>query len=209
MPKTKFKMDKGLARMRLAIDPKKMDTTVRKHLRRAAGINGKLAEKEARRVIQSGRGLAKNADLTIALKGEDAPLKGTAGADLFNSITSKVINDTTVFAGVLRTDKGYNIAKVVHEGATIPVTSRMRGMFFYLFKASIGDIDPSELTGRAAELWEQHPGPWYPLKDSTTAIVIPSRPFMELAFKATGLKKKVEKNWVMALQAAMRERAGT
>jgi len=206
MPKTKFKMDKGLQKMMLAIDPKKMDATLKKHLRRASGLNGLVAVKEARKVIQSGTGLDRNAALTVAIKGENKPGVGLTG-ELFRAITHKVIKDTEVFVGVLRTDEDFNIAKIVHEGVTIPVTPAMRGMFFYLWKTSIGDMEPSELTGRAAELWE-HNQTWYPLKESTTAIVIPSRPFMDLAFKVSGLKKKVEGNWTMALRAAMKERAG-
>lgn len=193
--------------MKLAVDPKKMDATLKKHLRRASAINGKLAEKAARKVLSGGAsGIERNADLTIALKGGNKPGIGFT-AEMFRAITSKVTGDTEVFVGVLRTESAFNIAKIVHDGATIPVSPAMRGMFFYLYKASIGDIDPSELTGRAAELWQHMPGGWRPLKDSTTAIVIPSRPFMEIAFRSAGLKKRVENNWKMAIQAAMRERS--
>lgn len=192
--------------MELAWDPKRMTSAMRKHLRRATAINGKFAEAEVRQVIKSGRKLERNAALTIAIKGENKPLVGLT-SEMFRAITSKVINDTAAFVGVLRTDDAFNIAEIVHDGHTIAVTPAMRGMFFVLWKASEGSMVPSKLTGRAAELWDQMPGGWKPLRKSTTAIVIPSRPFIDIAFESVNLKKRVEGNWNMAIQAAMREQA--
>lgn len=206
MPKTKFKMDKGLIRIDLALDPKKMDAAMRRRLNKATRLNGKFAEKEARRVIQSGSGLENNAALTAAIKGGDKAGVGLT-AEMFRAITSTAINDTTGFVGVLRTDESFNVAQIVHDGTTIPVTKAMKGMFFFLWKASIGELDPSKLTGRARELWGHMDNGWKPIKDSTTAIVVPSRPFLEIAFQSTALKKKVKANWLLAVQGAVRERA--
>lgn len=206
MPKTAIKWNKGLKQLQLAWDPKKMNASLKKHLRRATRINGKYVEAEARKVVQASRGLRRNAPLTVAIKGESKPLVGLTG-ELFRAITSKAIDDTTVFIGVLKTDASYNIGNIVHNGKTIQVTPEMRGMFFYLWKVSSGDMDPSELTGAAADLWDKMPGGWLPLKESTEAIVIPSRPFIDIAFGTVGLKKRVEDNWRKAIQTAMRERS--
>lgn len=206
MPRTRIKWDRGAKKLQMAWDPKKMDAALKRHLRKASGVNGKLMEAEARQVIRTGRGLAKNAALTAALKGENKPLVGFT-SEMFRAITSKVVGPDTVFVGVLRTDGAYNIAKIVHDGQNIPVTESMRWMFFYLWKASDGSIPPSKLTGRAAELWNQMPGGWKPLADSTTFIVIPSRPFLDIAFQSAKFKTRANDNWQMAVRAAIKERA--
>lgn len=206
MPKTMVKWNRGAKRLTGAWDPRKMDAAMRRHMRRASAINGKLAEAEARQVIRTSRNLQRNAPLTVALKGENKPLVGLT-AELFRAITSKATSPNTVFVGVLRTDSVYNVAKTIHEGTTIPVTPAMRGLFFVLWKASTGDIDPSALTGRAAELWDQMSSGWKPLKKSTTAIVIPSRPFMDIAFESARLMKRAQTNWQKAFQTAVNERA--
>lgn len=207
MPRTKVKWNKGLLKLKGAWDPKKMDSVLKKHMKQATGLNGKLMEAEARQVIKTSRGLRRNAPLTAALKGENKPLVGLT-AEMFRAITSKVVGADAVFVGVLRTDEKYNIAQIVHDGVIIPVTPAMRGLFFVLYQASSGKISPAELTGRAAELWDQMPGDWRPLEDSTTTIVIPSRPFLDIAFKSVQFKKRANSNWNMALRAAVKERAG-
>lgn len=185
-----------------------MKPAMKKHLKRASGLVGKFAEKEARKVISSSR-LEDNRPLTIALKGENKPLVGSS-SELFRAITSKVLGDgTTVFVGVLKTSSSFNIARFLHDGGTIEVTPAMRGMFFFLWKVSEGTMKSGDLSGRAAELWSDMPGGWRPLKDSTTHIVIPRRPFMEIVFRDAAFKKKVRGKWEMAIQAAMKEQAGT
>ncbi|MCH7726058.1 MAG: hypothetical protein IH991_06200, partial [Planctomycetes bacterium] len=168
-------------------------------------LNGKLAERAIRRAIQSG-GLDANAELTIMIKGSSKPLVDS-GVGLFQAITSKVLDERTVFAGVLRTEAKFNIAIALHEGTEIKVTPAMRGMFFWLWQASIGAIPSSRLEGRASELWERAPGGWAPLKEGTSHIIIPSRPFMKQAFADGALKRKAKENWQMAVKKTMRELA--
>lgn len=203
---TRIKFDKrGWVKLEAALDPAKMDATMKRHLRRASGLNGKLVQAAVRSEISGGK-FAPNRPLTVALKGgRNEPLIGNS--DLFNAITSKVIGDTQVFVGVLRTDDVYNIAVAIHDGREIGVTSAMRGLFFVLWQASVDPAQVAKLKGRAKDLWETMPGGWKPLKPSTRAIIIPSRPFIKQAFKAVGLKKKVQDNWRMALQAAVREQS--
>jgi len=202
---TSFKMDKGWKKWEYAITPRVFAAKLNHNMRRATALNGKIAEATIRNTIKAGVDPA-NANLTIMIKSSSKPLVDKPGG-LFQAVTSVVVDHTTVFAGVLSTDGDYDIAIALHEGATIAVTPRMRGMFFWLWHASEGRIQPVDLDGRAAELWERAPGGWVPLKESTTHIVIPSRPFIQKAFADKEMREKAKHNWQMALQVTMRELA--
>lgn len=171
-----------------------------------------MAVKHIRQLIRGGEGgYEANAELTKEIKGASVPLVGgkadTGGINLFQAISSTMLDDFSVFAGVKFVSEKYDIAATLHDGAVIPVTEPMRTMFKMLWWASEGSIDPAQLTGRAAELWRLKSGGWYPLKDSTTTIVIPGRPFIERAFEQPELKREARRNWELAIQDALRARA--
>jgi hypothetical protein len=203
VPKTEFKI-KGLKRWRAALDARGFDEAARKNMRKATALNGKILEAAMRKVLQSGK-LKPNAALTIAIKGSSKPLvdHGT----LFQAITSHVVDDFTVFVGVLRNAPNYDLIETLHEGVEITVTPAMRGMFFMLWRVSIGEIDANRLTGRAAVLWERMPGGWLPLADDTKTIVIPPRRFVVAAFRTAGIVAQCRANWKKALDASFAERA--
>jgi hypothetical protein len=189
-----------MAEWRDATDKTAFQKRLIRNIARATKLNALAAQKKMREVIQSGDFKA-NAPLTVALKGSSKPL--VAGGDLFQSITSEEINDDEIFVGVLRSaDGGYDVVDIVHNGATIPVTPAMRWMFMLLAKASEGKMDPGKLEGRAAELFSQFQG-WKPLAPSTTAILIPARPFAVVTFNSPDLIKLCQDNWAAAVQAAM------
>lgn len=203
MPKWEFKL-KGARKIEQALDPRRFDKTLKKHLRRASALNGKIAEAMVRDTIQNGP-FAPNKPLTTLIKGSEKPLVDKG--DLFQSVTSRVMKDgLTVFVGVLKTAPGFNIAVVVHEGAEIGVTAKMRGLFFILWQASIGATDPSELSGRAADLFERFQD-WKPLSPSTSAIIISARPFIKETFKNKKLRKAAVDNWRQAMRLAFAEQA--
>jgi len=201
---TSFKI-KGLKRWQKALNARGFDRSVRFHMRRATQLNGLLGSKVQRKVIQSGRGLKKNAALTAAIKGTNKPL--TDYGDLFQSITHKVIDDFTVFTGLLRTDKSFDVGLALHEGYEVNVTKKMRGMFFILWQASIGKVPINKLDGRAKELFNRMNKGWLPLKQDTTLIVVPPRPWIKIAFNQPDMKRQAVKNWKMALDKAFSERA--
>lgn len=203
MPRTEFKKKGDWDKWEKALRPGVMDKVIKRNMRRATALNGKLAERTIRQTIRGG-GFDANAALTIMIKSSAKPIVDNS-TGIFQAITSVVQDETTVFAGVLRTEDVFNIAVAIHEGVTIGVTSDMRGLFFWLWQASIGAISKDKLEGRAAELWERAPGGWAPLKESTTTIVIPSRPFMRQAFADSRMKKRAKENWQKALQKAMRD----
>lgn len=207
MPKTAFKI-KGLKRLNFMMDPSKVTPIVRKHMERANALNGIKAVEQIRTEISKG-GFEGNANLTIAIKGEDKPLIGKsvggAGGQLRQAITWKAVKKLIVFVGVLKVDDFYNIAAIVHEGGQFSVSDKMRTMFYYLWLASIGAIKSDKLTGRASELWSMMSGNWKPLKKSTTAIVLPKRQFINRVFEKRSFKNFVKGNWEQAMRMALAE----
>lgn len=192
---------KAPARLKRAMGRGAVQSSLRRHIRRATALNALAAQREIRQVIQGGSFEA-NAALTAAIKGSSKPLVDKG--DLFKSITHMVKDDFTAFAGVMRTDDHFNIALALHEGFEAKVTPAMRGLFFVLWQASTGNISPGDLNGRAAELFERFQD-WRPLKNETTAIITPSRPFVDAAFRSAGLKSVATKNWNMALTRVFRD----
>lgn len=196
---------KNMKKWEKAINSGVFQKNLRKNIKKATLMNAQAATAEQRRVISSGSGLTKNANLTEALKGQNKPLVGEG--DLFQSITQRSVDDFTAFSGVFKTDSNYNIAVIAHEGATIKVTPAMRGMFFMLFKASEaakGNGEAPELTGRAAELFAMNRN-WAPLSQDTEAIVIPPRPWVAKAFQSPTLRSAADRNWSRAVQQTFRE----
>lgn len=187
----------------------RFNQAARSEIRKATRKNGLMAVKHIRQLIRGGEGgYEANAELTKEIKGASVPLVGgkadTGGINLFQAISSTMLDDYTVFAGVKFVSEKYDVAATLHDGAVIPVTEKMRTMFRVLWWASEGSIDPAELTGRAAELWRLKKGGWYPLADSTNAIIIPGRPFIVRAFESGEIKREARRNWELAVQRALK-----
>lgn len=199
---TGFKI-KGLKRWKKALEAGGFDADLRKNIALATALNGQIAEAIVRKAIQSGGNIAKNAALTVAIKQSSKALVDSGL--LFQSVTSKMHNEYTVFVGVLRSSRGYNVAKIVTEGAQVKVTPRMRSMFAMLAKASKSKKLGARLTGRAAELYKRMQKGWFPLKRETQVIVIPGRDYFKIAFSNTQMIKKARDNWKKALEATLRD----
>lgn len=206
----RFKRDKNWKRFKKMMESSHAQKIVKKHIRRATLLNGKVYEKHVRGVIKEAP-FTPNAPLTEAIKKDNKPLVGVeTGATLFKAITSKLMSggsafNDAVFIGVLRTNSFYNIAMTIHYGKTIPVTERMRGLFLMLAAASQGKISKDKLSKRGQDLFDYMNKGWKPLKKGTTRIVIPPREFITEAFKDSRPRKIAKQNWQQALQAAFAE----
>ena len=195
----------GLKKWVHAMDPVGMTKEMKAQMMKASKLNGKLGEAMMRKAIKNG-GFTANAALTQAIKGSEKPL--VDGGTLFQAITSVVISWDTVFVGVMRTQgDAFNVGLIVYQGAQVNVTERMRGLFFVLWKASMGETPGGELTGRAAELWGRKPGGWYPLSGDKTKIIIPPRRWVDEAYRDPSIKRKIKANWARALKKTMKRRA--
>jgi hypothetical protein len=188
------------AKLAAMLDPGVTNPRISREMGRATRINGLIVRKAIRAELKSGMAPA-NAPLTVFIKGSSKP--GIDHGEMFKAITSVVINPFMAEIGVKKGDNAGSSALAVHEGATIRVTPKMRAMFGYLADVSAGKRDASRLTGRAAQLYRRRPGGWKALKQSTTHIRIPARPFIAQAMEHPGLRAKIGHNWTAAWAAGL------
>lgn len=202
MPKGGIKF-KNWDAFKILIRPGRFRRRLEKHVGQATARNVKFLTKAIRKQIQRG-GFAKNAALTAAIKGSSKPLVDYA--DLFKAITAKKLAWDHAFVGLLRTSGAYNVGLIVHEGADVPVTAKMRNLFWVLAIASqeVGTGAAPELTGRAAELFARFQS-WRPLNPGTRIIRIPPRPFVLQAMEDPALRRQVERGWSDAVQLALKK----
>jgi len=188
-------------KLRMILHPGKFSARLKQEVKKATGLNAAYVAKAARKQISKGMDPA-NTALTQLIKGQNKPLVDSSA--LWDSIWFQMLNWKTAFVGVLRTDESFNVAEIVHDGTVVKVTQRMRAMFRWLYWASIGKVQPSQLTGAAAELWQRNPnGIWRPLRAATEAIIIPARPFMANAFEDEDVVAIVLLNWQRAVDRAL------
>ena len=152
---------------------------------------GLEAEGILKKHINKGGVFAANSPMTTKIKGSNRPLVNHG--DLVRSITHDVKNWSTVAIGVLKQtevkdwDSGKtvsvtNIAWILHQGAVVDVTPKMRAYFLYMSS--------------------KYPDRWYPLKQSTTVLVIPPRPFMEI-LNSTKSKRLFQNEWKMGVERVL------
>jgi hypothetical protein len=156
-------------------------------------------------VMEGFANLKANAALTIMIKGGADP---AVDADELRKAIRVIFlpRRRGLWIGLEASSPASRYAQIVADGASIPVTDAMRGMFFYLWLASEGRLDPGELTGAAAALWKRAPGGWLPLKDETTHIVIPPRPWMQNALARLQSSGKLTDVQQAAVTKALRSR---
>lgn len=165
---------------------------LKKQVRKQNKILGISFEEKVRREIKGGK-FAKNSRLTELLKGSSKPL--IADGDLWASISSDVYRYLELRVGVVRRDPrtGANIALILHEGATIKVTPKMRAWFRRRHVETGGLVKP--------------------LKASTHEIRIPPRPFFKQSLiddKSVGVE--LQQRWGKAVDDTFRaiaRRAGS
>jgi len=190
--------------LRFLLSVSRLDAALQAQILKATTVNAMILRREIRENIRSGKwaaGRAKNAPLTAWIKGSTKPLVDTG--QLFQAITSKVVSYGRAEVGVARTARAANTAATVHEGAVVRVTPRMRAMFRALADVSRGKRDPSSLRGRAAALYARRKKGWKPLKDSTTHIRIPARPFIREVVESPAVQRRVYENWLAAASGAV------
>lgn len=210
MPVKVFTVGKGWRILAKALDPKVNQAVLQKYVGRATEANAIMVRQAVRENIRHGVGLQENAPLTALIKGGKRPIVGTPGLDLFNAITYAVQDWRVALVGVKRyAGETTNVAEIVHEGKTINVTKKMRGLFWVLWLASKGRIEFSDLEGRAKEIFEETKGAKgiKPLSKGTKKIVIPSRPFLKNTIEDDEVRARAKEKWLNAVKAAYAEMA--
>lgn len=174
----------------------------------AGHATGELVQDAIRQQIESGGtrfrkagGIVANRPLTIEIKGTDTPLVDMG--EMSKNVLFAVTGPFEIEWGVRRDSGSADIAAIVHEGAVIQVTPKIRGMFAALADASDGKRPASDLTGRAAELWARKPGGWKALRRSTTTIKIPARNYIPAIFANEEVRSGIANNYREVLRAAI------
>jgi hypothetical protein len=197
--------------MKHALNAGRLKEAVRVEIGNATDKAALFVRGRIRKRIQDGTTYSANAQLTMMLKHTTKPLVG-AGADLFNSVTTKKIDWRSAFVGVLRGTSVngvdmVNIGEIVHEGASIKVTDKMRGMFLALAMVGRGQMPASNLQPRAAELAKQlgdNIKQIRPLKLTTRVIIIPPRHFISSVFNDPNVVKRCQSIWKSAATKALK-----
>lgn len=181
---------KGFDKLKTKLDVKKFRKWLKRNVRTAQKRNALFAEGEIKSKIMGEGNYASNSVITIAIKGSSRPLVDTSG--LVASITHAVPKWDIAFIGVLKSvaktsedGRKYdllNVAFILHEGATIKVTQKMRNFF--------------------AMMARENPGRWFPMNPGTKVIHIPRRPFLEPA-ESEAMEKIYVRQWNRAIQAAL------
>ena len=193
--------NKGWKQYEKAMNSKTFMRRLQRHKKKAFD---RIAREIIRGALKTGSfSFKKNAPLTLLLKSGSQPLVDT-GSKLSAVVETRTLSKDKLFIGITTANKFYARAKIIHEGGTIKVTQKMRNMFFFLWLVSKGDMSPSQLSGRAAELYALNQE-WYPLKASTRAIKIPGRPFMEEIFKDKVILEKARREFIKAINDTIRE----
>ncbi len=178
---------KGFKRVERLLNRRGFNARLNREVAKATKLNAIDVENETRKTIKGGK-LAANRPMTVAVKGSSKPL--VADGVLFGSITHQIKSrGFAAVVGVLRARKVgdsdvRNIALILHEGAIVQVTPKMRGLF-------------------AARHREGVPG-WRPLKATTTVLVIKKRPFLSVSFKRRALRQRIRRRWIEASGRALR-----
>ena len=120
---------KGFERLKRVLDPKRVSRDLPKHVKEANQILGIWLVDQIRRGIRE-RQFDSNAPLTKILKNSDLPL--VDHGDLLGSTAYEHRGPFILDVGVLKRESEANVAAILHEGATISVTDRMRKFFRYL-----------------------------------------------------------------------------
>lgn len=170
----------GLETWEMLTNPVEFQRQLQKEVARANKILGPLMVAKVRKDIKDKR-YAKNAILTVLLKGSSTPL--IDHGDLWGSISYQTRGPWRFEVGVVREDAaGNSIALILHEGATRKVTEKMRAFF----------------RAKAAET----KGLVRPLKTSTREIRIPPRPFLKesLVDDTVEVGQLLRKHWGEAVK---------
>lgn len=195
--------------MKLTGDWKRMEALLKngpaaagREIRRATQFNAMKVQREIRQNIRNGK-FEPNSSFTILTKRSSKPVVDSG--ELFKAIAYKLLTDTRAEVGIIKTSGAANYGIIVHEGAVIPVTPAMRGMFYALARYSEGSLDYSELGERAQEIVDhaKRGAKFKPLDKMTTRLLIPGRPFIRDVIEDPALQLQISANWLKAVSYAI------
>lgn len=181
----------GFDRLHALLDGRQWIKRFDRHMKRAHAQVGEKFVQMAADAITAEKPYAANAPLTVALKRSSTPLVNHG--DLVGSLTYQVRDLKTLRVGVNSRRVGRSrrfLAEILHNGATITVTPRMRQAFFAVMQSRREDGKglPAGVKGMR--------GPGF--------IVIPPRPFIARPLGSKELRKFAVDRWLTALATSLR-----
>jgi hypothetical protein len=164
------------------IDKKKGFPKELEHFVKKATIKNSLIMVARIRQGMRGRKFEKNAKVTNLIKGNKSPTIDES--HLHNAIAREMIDSFTAKVGVLDGQMA-RIAKVIHEGATLKITPKMRAAIFGQLRerGNLGKLDPNH--------------------KSDGFMRIKPRPFLSTVFESPTVRKELNQNWQDAVEAAL------
>jgi len=179
----------GWEELERLVDPQRVRKAFAKFFPDALDRMGQLFVTRGRDIILDEKPFADNAALTVALKGSATPL--VEHGDLVESLTYHLIGWKKLRMGVNSRElsSGRVLAEVLHEGATLRVTNKMRAAVMAKLSEKVGKTRFRQLSknfGPAKSTW-----------------VIPPRPFLTTTFADKEFTEK-SANWMLeALDASL------
>ena len=175
----------GFDQLANGLNPHKLMSRLRPLFRKENIKLGLILKKKLVEAIDTKGNFAVNAYATTIFKGSSKPL--VADGDLRRNCGKRLIGSFAFIVGTTRKNrKGVDLAAVLHEGAEIPVTPRMRKVWI--------------------AMCAKHEMKVKPLRKSTTKIVIPPRPFLKQALiDDPAVAKIVLLGWKRAMMKAHKQ----
>jgi len=171
----------------LTLDPAKAARRIESEIRKATINNCVYVLGLIRKEIR-GRKYAPNSPLTKILKGSGMPL--IDHADLVKYLAYDLETSFSAYVGAKKSDGTYNIAKIVHDGATIRVTPKMRKWIAISMAKAKG-------RGRKVPKSREFTG------GGKDFFVIPARPFLTRIMQRKMVQNRIRKRWAYAFEVAM------
>lgn len=140
------------------LDPRRFRAQLKKEIGQANAYIGSVFVAEARKAIQ-GAAYAPNSPMTEAFKGSSKPLVNDG--DLIGSLTwaHDEADRLAVWVGVNRMGNHVNIAKILHDGATLKVTKKMlAALFARMNELAKGSGRKAQLARDFLSRWKSKPG---------------------------------------------------
>ena len=162
-------------------------TLMERKIRAATRLNAMIMHAEIRRRIR-GRKYARNAKVTLMIKGKKKPPLIRTG-QLHAAIEQELINSYKARVGI-RPGQNAKLAKILHEGATVKITPKVRAAIFGQIKEAGGNIDK------------------LPKMKSKGVLRIPPRRFLTEVFENRKLRSEINRNWDNAVKGLIKKASG-
>lgn len=187
----------GFDELKKKVQPKSFEKRLQRNVKKATRKVGLLAVRKVKTDIRQKKVKpSKLSGLTVAIKGSTKALVDTG--ELLKSIISQLVAWNIVLVGVLKnravrdeltgqTKDVIMIAKILHDGADIPVSDKMRRFFFWLANSEASPVK----------------GKIHALKPSTRMIHVPARPFMKGILDKSA-RDEYRKVWQAAVNKTLR-----